>query len=96
LIAERKVIRKNKRVEREEEAKRKKELWAETLELRRLRRELKAKSIELKKSQKKKPKEMEAQESSEIVINRGLEVGGGQIRPTRSGRQPKASKRFNN
>ena len=58
-------------------------------------RELKVKSKKLKNSQKKKPKEVEAQKSDGFVAIEVVEARGSQNRPTRSGRQPKAPKRFN-
>jgi hypothetical protein len=94
LMAERRVMREERRAEREEEAKRKKELRKQALEQRRMLRELKVKSKELKNSQKKKPEEVKAQESNDLVAIEEVEARVAQNRSTRSGRQSKAPKRF--
>ena len=94
LVAERKAEREKKKIEREEEVERKKGLRAEVLEQQRLRREAKAKSKKLDKGQNKKPEESGSQQSDSFIAIEEVERRAAQITTTRSGRQLKASRQF--
>lgn len=86
--------REKKKAEREEEAKRKKELWAKELNRRRLVQEQKLKAKELQKDQKKKAEKVKVQQFVDFVSIDGVKGGSSQMRSTRAERQNKASKRF--
>ncbi len=94
LIAERKVKREKKKAKREKKAKRKKKLRAKKLKQRRLVQKQKLKAKELQKWQKKKSKEVKVQQFTDFVAIEKVKRESSQIRSTRTERQFKASKRF--
>jgi len=88
------VKREKKKAKRKKEVKRKKKLRAKKLKQRRLVQKQKLKAKELQKWQKKKSKEMKVQQFTDFVAIEKVKRESSQIRSTRTERQFKASKRF--